>query len=113
MMMMTSFVLFTKVTSSEALTAKLDNAFILICLNRFQQIVAVHTFQAESEQLKVPVAGLNQFKPVLHLSIGSFTLLHLTYGSAEDSCIYAETQKFSCLWVGTVHCRKHRPMRLV
>jgi len=42
-----------QVTASEALSAKLDNSFILICLNRFQQIVAVHTFQAESEQLRV------------------------------------------------------------
>ena len=40
-------------STAEALSAKLDNAFILICLNRFQQIVAVHTFQAESDQLKV------------------------------------------------------------
>ena len=47
------YLIFCQVTTSEALSVKLDNAFILICLNRFQQIVAVHTFQAESEQLKV------------------------------------------------------------
>ena len=47
------FVTVDQVSTAEALSAKLDNAFILICLNRFQQIVAVHTFQAESDQLKV------------------------------------------------------------
>ncbi len=33
--------------------AKLEHAFVIICLNRFQQIVQVHTFQAENEQTKV------------------------------------------------------------
>ena len=42
-----------EVTSQEAANAKLDNCFVLICLNRFQQIVQVHTFQADTEQLKV------------------------------------------------------------
>lgn len=41
-----------EVASSEAALAKLDHAFILVCLNRFQQIVAVHTFQADTEQIK-------------------------------------------------------------
>eukprot|EP00095_Tigriopus_kingsejongensis_P001614 maker-scaffold289_size220122-snap-gene-0.15 protein:Tk01614 transcript:maker-scaffold289_size220122-snap-gene-0.15-mRNA-1 annotation:"rho rac guanine nucleotide exchange" len=41
-----------EVAAQEALGAKLDHAFILICLNRFQQIVQVHTFQAETEVLK-------------------------------------------------------------
>ena len=42
-----------EVSASEAAMAKLDNAFILICLNRFQQIISVLTFQADTEQLKV------------------------------------------------------------
>ena len=42
-----------EVSTAEANMAKLENAFILINLNRFQQIVSVQTFQAESEQLKV------------------------------------------------------------
>ena len=42
-----------EVSPSEAAQAKLDNSFILICLNRFQQIISVLTFQADSEQLKV------------------------------------------------------------
>ena len=42
-----------EVSAAEANMAKLENAFILINLNRFQQIVSVQTFQAESEQLKV------------------------------------------------------------
>ena len=42
-----------EVTPQEASLSKLDNSFILVCLNRFQQIVTVHTFQAETEQLKV------------------------------------------------------------
>ena len=44
-----------EVSSSEANMAKLENAFILINLNRFQQIVSVQTFQAESEQLRVSI----------------------------------------------------------
>ena len=42
-----------EVAASEAAASKLENAFVLICLNRFQQIVQVHTFTAETEQLKV------------------------------------------------------------
>ena len=42
-----------EVTPNEASVSKLDNAFVLVCLNRFQQIVTVHTFQTESEQIKV------------------------------------------------------------
>ena len=42
-----------EVTAQEAAASKLDNCFVLICLNRFQQIVQVHTFQADTEQLKV------------------------------------------------------------
>ena len=42
-----------EVTQAEAAISKLDNAFVLVCLNRFQQIVTVHTFQTESEQIKV------------------------------------------------------------
>lgn len=30
----------------------LKNAFVVVCLNRFQQIVSVHTFQAPSDQSK-------------------------------------------------------------
>ena len=42
-----------EVSSQEAASAKLENAFVLICLNRFQQIVQVHTFQADTEIVKV------------------------------------------------------------
>jgi len=41
-----------EVAAHEAAVTKLENAFVLVCLNRFQQIVTVHTFQAETEQLK-------------------------------------------------------------
>ena len=44
-----------EVSTAEANMAKLENAFILINLNRFQQIVSVQTFQAESEQQKVNI----------------------------------------------------------
>ncbi|KAF4533281.1 hypothetical protein B566_EDAN010516 [Ephemera danica] len=40
------------VTVPEGSTCRLDAAFVLVSLNRFQQIVAVHTFQAASDQLK-------------------------------------------------------------
>ncbi|XP_059351050.1 uncharacterized protein LOC130695239 isoform X2 [Daphnia carinata] len=36
----------------EAAAAKLDNGFVIISLNRFQQIIGVHTFQASSDQVK-------------------------------------------------------------
>ncbi|KAI9556871.1 hypothetical protein GHT06_016663 [Daphnia sinensis] len=36
----------------EAAAAKLENGFVIISLNRFQQIIGVHTFQASSEQVK-------------------------------------------------------------
>jgi hypothetical protein len=42
-----------EVSPSEAASAKLDHAFVLVCLNRFQQIVSVLSFQADTEQLKV------------------------------------------------------------
>lgn len=42
-----------EVAPQEAVVSKLENAFILICLNRFQQIVQVHTFQADTEIVKV------------------------------------------------------------
>ena len=48
-----------EVTPNEASISKLDNAFVLVCLNRFQQIVTVHTFQTESEQIKVTEVLLN------------------------------------------------------
>lgn len=31
----------------------LRNAFVFVCLNRFQQVVNVHTFQAQNESSKV------------------------------------------------------------
>lgn len=42
-----------EINSQEATAAKLDNGFVIISLNRFQQIIGVHTFQASSEQVKV------------------------------------------------------------
>ena len=50
-----------EVTAQEAAASKLDNCFVLICLNRFQQIVQVHTFQADTEQLKVPRTHFSDF----------------------------------------------------
>lgn len=34
-------------------SSNLKNAFVLVCLNRFQQVITVHTFQAASESAKV------------------------------------------------------------
>jgi hypothetical protein len=45
-----------EVSPAEAATARLENAFILINLNRFQQIISVFTLQAESEQMRVNMA---------------------------------------------------------
>jgi hypothetical protein len=42
-----------EINANEAATAKLENGFVIISLNRFQQIIGVHTFQASSEQVKV------------------------------------------------------------
>lgn len=33
--------------------ANLKNGFVLVCLNRFQQVITLHTFQAASESAKV------------------------------------------------------------
>lgn len=41
-----------EINSQEAAAAKLDNGFVIISLNRFQQITGVHTFQASSDQVK-------------------------------------------------------------
>ena len=35
------------------IVANLKNGFVLVCLNRFQQVVTLHTFQAMSETAKV------------------------------------------------------------
>ncbi|KAA0201832.1 hypothetical protein HAZT_HAZT004779 [Hyalella azteca] len=43
---------------SEAVTAKLESAFVMVNLNRFQQIVAVYTFLAQTDQAKVGLARL-------------------------------------------------------
>ncbi|XP_068202565.1 pleckstrin homology domain-containing family G member 7-like [Palaemon carinicauda] len=40
------------VTPHESAASKLEAAFVLVNLNRFQQIVAVYTFQAQTEQIK-------------------------------------------------------------
>ena len=47
------------VNTSEASLTKLENSFILISLNRFQQIIGVHTLQAFSEQIKVQPFSLS------------------------------------------------------
>ena len=44
-----------EINSQEAAAAKLDNGFVIISLNRFQQITGVHTFQASSDQVKVKI----------------------------------------------------------
>lgn len=41
-----------EINPAEATAAKLDHGFVIICLNRFQQIIGVHTFQASSEQVR-------------------------------------------------------------
>ena len=57
-----------EVTPNEASMSKLDNAFVLVCLNRFQQIITVHTFQTESEQIKVTIKFLIGNKIDLNLN---------------------------------------------
>ena len=56
-----------EVSTAEANMAKLENAFILINLNRFQQIVSVQTFQAESEQQKVNNFEFSRQKPWFYI----------------------------------------------
>jgi hypothetical protein len=41
------------VSMSEGSTCRMEASFVIVSLNRFQQIVAVHTFQAANDQLKV------------------------------------------------------------
>ncbi|XP_035716277.1 uncharacterized protein LOC110860427 [Folsomia candida] len=40
------------IADGETNSTKLDSSFVLVSLNRFQQIIAVHTFQAPSDQIK-------------------------------------------------------------
>ncbi|XP_068082130.1 rho guanine nucleotide exchange factor 11 [Anabrus simplex] len=40
------------ITVSESASCRLDTAFVLVSLNRFQQVVTIHTFQAPTDQLK-------------------------------------------------------------
>ncbi|XP_049954656.1 pleckstrin homology domain-containing family G member 7-like [Schistocerca serialis cubense] len=40
------------VTTLESASCRLENAFVLVSLNRFQQVVTIHTFQAPSDQVK-------------------------------------------------------------
>nr|CAD7435806.1 unnamed protein product [Timema monikensis] len=37
----------------ESASCRLESAFVLVSLNRFQQVVTIHTFQAPSDQAKV------------------------------------------------------------
>jgi hypothetical protein len=41
------------VTVPESASCRLEAAFVLVSLNRFQQVVTIHTFQAPSDQSKV------------------------------------------------------------
>lgn len=41
------------VTVPESASCRLEAAFVLVSLNRFQQVVTIHTFQAPSDQVKV------------------------------------------------------------
>lgn len=41
------------VTIPESASCRLEAAFVLVSLNRFQQVVTIHTFQAPSDQSKV------------------------------------------------------------
>lgn len=45
------FFIFTQLIS--LFLANLKNGFVLVCLNRFQQVITLHTFQAASESAKV------------------------------------------------------------
>ncbi|XP_065573407.1 uncharacterized protein LOC136035501 isoform X3 [Artemia franciscana] len=42
-----------EVTSQESLASKLDHTFVIIILNRFQQITNIHTFQANTDVTKL------------------------------------------------------------
>jgi len=46
------------VSVTEGSTCRMEAAFVIVSLNRFQQIVAVHTFQAANDQLKVEQSKL-------------------------------------------------------
>lgn len=51
------------VTPHETSASKLEAAFVIVNLNRFQQIVAVYTFQAHTEQSKVRRQSFLRFPP--------------------------------------------------
>ena len=74
-----------EVSPNEASTAKLDHSFVLINLNRFQQIVSVYTFQADSEQAKVSIDHLTKKIYILPLG-GRDTDNQIS--NAQLSCVY-------------------------
>ncbi|XP_063218640.1 pleckstrin homology domain-containing family G member 7-like [Bacillus rossius redtenbacheri] len=41
------------VSVAECASCRLESAFVLVSLNRFQQVITIHTFQTPSEQVKV------------------------------------------------------------
>ena len=70
-----------EVTQSEATQSKLDNAFVLICLNRFQQIISVLTFQADTEQLKVIInLGTTYYYQSSQIFLKSLNYYFVTFG---------------------------------
>ena len=67
-----------EVTPNEASISKLDNAFVLVCLNRFQQIITVHTFQTESEQIKVIFKNIHSYNALIHVSNVSLNIIKIS-----------------------------------
>ena len=66
-----------EVTPNEASISKLENAFVLVCLNRFQQIITVHTFQTESEQIKVIFKNIHSYN-AFHVSNVSLNIIKIS-----------------------------------
>lgn len=61
--------------------ANLKNCFVLVCLNRFQQVTTLHTFQACSESAKVGPSLLPSSPP--HISAQNVWLSKLRDASAR------------------------------
>lgn len=62
----------------ETAPANLRHSFVLVCMNRFNQVITLHTFQAASGSAKV---GLSSSSSMFQFQLIMFSTLSRTFGS--------------------------------
>jgi hypothetical protein len=86
------------VTIPESASCRLEAAFVLVSLNRFQQVVTIHTFQAPSDQSKV-CPNRTQHSHYLTLNIPSLARQRClsSWGPRRTPWFFCN---FSTVWCG-------------